>query len=967
VQRKIGFAACQEHFSDNENFSLLCQFGLLFSSDSSSRRKGIMLASQEVGQSSRPLWHAAPVQEVLQKLDSTEQGLGEKEAEKRLQSFGPNKLARAAKKGPLQRFLQQFHNVLIYVLLAAAAVTVLLQEWLDAGVIFGVTVVNALIGFIQEGKAERSLESIQGMLAPKALVHRDGQQRSMSAEELVPGDIVLLKAGDKVPADLRLLEARDLQIEEAALTGESVPVSKSIHEVEEEAGLGDRTSMAFSGTLVTYGQGRGVVTATGQQTEIGRISSLLAEVETLTTPLLKQMSRFGQWLTLAILVCAALTFAFGYLVKGFAPGEMFMAAVGLAVAAIPEGLPAIMTITLAIGVQRMAKRRAIIRRLPAVETLGSVSVICSDKTGTLSKNEMTVQTISTPDKQFQVTGVGYEPRGGFQLSGRDVDPKQEHPELLQILRGALLCNEASVYSREGSWVLEGSPTEGALVVAALKAGLEPKRENELQPRKDSIPFSSENKFMATLHHDHQGRAFILLKGAPERIWERCSAQAFSGQDVQDLDLELWQEQAREIASKGQRLLALAVKQAPGDKQDLEFSDVEGGFTFLALFGIIDPPREEAIMAAALLIGRCVAIDKCQSAGIVVKMITGDHVLTAKAIARELGIDNWEQALTGQELERMSQQELEQKVPYVDVFARTSPEHKLRLVQAIQANRQTVAMTGDGVNDAPALKRADVGVAMGRGGTEAAKEASDMVLADDNFASIASAVEEGRTVYDNLKKAILFILPTNGGQALVIIASIILGLGMLDAEGHFALPITPPQILWINMVTAVTLALALAFEPSEANVMRRPPRPPDEPIISGFLIWRVAFVSLLLVLGALGHYVWLLDQGAGQDLAGTAAINTLVVGQIFYLLNSRHIYASVWNPKKILDSKPVLWSVLAMIALQLIFTYAGHMQYLFQTKGLDAIAWSRIIAFGLLLFILVELEKTAWRRLRERGI
>lgn len=913
------------------------------------------------------VWHAAPVQEVLQRLNSHEKGLTDQDARDRLQRFGPNLLAKAKKKGPLQRFLLQFHNVLIYVLLGAAAVTVILQEWLDAGVIFGVTVVNALIGFIQEGKAEKSLESIQGMLAPKALVQRDGQRRSMPAEELVPGDIVLLKAGDKVPADLRLLEARDLQVEEAALTGESVPVTKSRHEVEEEAALGDRASMAFSGTLVTYGQGRGVVTATAQQTEIGRISSLLSEVETLTTPLLKQMARFGQWLTLAILACAALTFAFGYLVKGFAPGEMFMAAVGLAVAAIPEGLPAIMTITLAIGVQRMAKRRAIIRRLPAVETLGSVSVICSDKTGTLSKNEMTVQSVSTPDKQFQVTGVGYEPRGGFQLSGKDIDPEQEHPELLHVLRGALLCNDASVYSREGSWVLEGSPTEGALIVAGLKAGLDQKQENELWPRKDSIPFSSENKFMATLHHDHQGRAFIYLKGAPEKIWERCSAQAGSGQDMQDLGLEFWQEQARDIASKGQRLLALAWKEVPGDKQDLEFSDLEGGFTFLALFGIIDPPREEAIKAAALLIGRCVSIDQCQSAGIVVKMITGDHVLTAKAIARELGIDNWEEALTGQELERMSQQELEQKVPYVDVFARTSPEHKLRLVKAIQANRQIVAMTGDGVNDAPALKRADVGVAMGRGGTEAAKEASDMVLADDNFASIANAVEEGRTVYDNLKKAILFILPTNGGQALVVIASIFLGLGVLDTQGHFALPITPPQILWINMVTAVTLALALAFEPPEANVMRRPPRPPEEPIISGFLIWRVAFVSLILVLGALGHYVWILDQGAGQDLAGTVAINTLVVGQIFYLLNSRHIYASVWNPKDILGSRPVIWSVLAMVVLQLIFTYAGPMQYLFQTKGLDAAAWGRIIAFGLLLFILVELEKTVWRKLRKSAI
>ncbi len=873
-------------------------------------------------------------------------------------------LAQEKKKGPVLRFLLQFHNVLIYVLLAAAAVTALLQEWLDTAVIFGVTVVNALIGFIQEGKAEKSLDSIKSMLAPQAVVHRDGQRQGLPAEELVPGDVVLLKAGDKVPADIRLFESKDLQIEEAALTGESVPVTKDVHPVQEEASLGDRSSMAFSGTMVTYGQGQGLVTSTGQQTEIGRISSMLSEVESLTTPLLRQMGTFGQWLTVAIVACAALTFVIGILIRGFAPGDMFLAAVGLAVAAIPEGLPAIMTITLAIGVQSMARRNAIIRRLPAVETLGSVSVICSDKTGTLSKNEMTVQSISTPEKQIQVTGVGYEPQGEFQISGQQIDPWQEHPDLLEILRGALLCNDAALYTRDEHWKLEGSPTEGALIVAALKAGLQQEQENEIRPRQDSIPFSSENKFMATLHKDQQGRTFIYLKGAPEKIWERCARQRGAEHREQDLDIEFWQETSKDIASKGQRLLALAVKELSEDKQSLEQADVQDGFIFLALFGIIDPPREEAIQAAAQLIGRCVSIDDCHSAGIVVKMITGDHALTAKAIARELGIENWEEALTGQELEKMSQEELERQVPYVDVYARTSPEHKLRLVQAIQANKQIVSMTGDGVNDAPALKRADVGVAMGRGGTEAAKEASDMVLADDNFASIANAVEEGRTVYDNLKKAILFILPTNGGQALVVIASILLGLGVMDAGGHFELPITPPQILWINMVTAVTLALALAFEPSEANVMRRPPRPPDEAIISGFLIWRVLFVSLILVTGALGHYLWFLEQGASQAMASTAAINTLVVGQIFYLFNSRFIYDPVWNPRRLLGSRAVLWSLLAMILLQLIFTYSWPMQYLFQTEGLGAAAWVRILIFGLILFVLVELEKTAWRWIRK---
>ncbi len=914
-------------------------------------------------QSPDPIWHAAGVQETLQKLETDEQGLTSEEARDRLEKFGPNTLPQGTKRGPLMRFILQFHNVLIYVLLGAVVVTALLQEWLDSAVIFGVTIVNALIGFIQEGKAERSLDSIKGMLAPKATVHRDNRRQSIPAENLVPGDAVLLGPGDKVPADIRLFEAKDLQIEEAALTGESVPVTKSVHPVEEDAGLGDRASMAFSGTVVTYGQGRGVVTATAKHTEIGRISSMLSEVQSLTTPLLKQMGIFGKWLTLGIIACSILTFFFGILIRDFALGDMFLAAVGLAVAAIPEGLPAIMTITLAIGVQRMARRNAIIRRLPAVETLGSVSVICSDKTGTLSKNEMTVQTVSTPKKIFHIKGVGYEPTGSFSFEGEKFDPHEEHTELLEILRGALLCNDAAVHAQEDSWKLEGSPTEGSLVVAALKAGLEQKKENEHQPRKNSIPFSSENKFMATSHSGRDGRTIVYLKGAPERILERCESQRDQGRD-QDLDVAFWQEQTRKIASGGQRLLALAVKEIAGDQQDLDLQDVQNGFSFLGLFGIIDPPREEAITASAQLMGECVSIDDCHSAGITVKMITGDHVLTATAIARELGIENYDKALTGQELEKMSQEELEQQVPLVNVYARTSPEHKLRLVKAIQANRQIVAMTGDGVNDAPALKRADVGVAMGQGGTEASKEASDMVLADDNFASIVNAVEEGRTVYDNLKKAILFILPTNGGQALVVIASIILGLGAMDAGGHFSLPITPPQILWINMVTAVTLALALAFEPAEANVMRRPPRSSEEGIVSGFLAWRLLFVSILLVLGTLGHYLWFLGQGASQDLASTAAINTLVVGQIFYLFNSRFLYEPVWNPKTLLGSRPVLWSLLAMITLQIIFTYSRPMQYLFQTEGLNAAAWGRILIFGMMLFVTVELEKTIRRRFRK---
>jgi potassium/sodium efflux P-type ATPase len=904
-------------------------------------------------------WHGVPVQEAFEILESSPQGLSSDQARERLEAFGPNSLAQAEKRGPLIRFILQFHNVLIYVLLAAAVVTALLQEWVDSMVIFGVTIVNALIGFIQEGKAEKSLDSIRSMLAPKAVVLRDGKRTTIEAENLVPGDVVLLKPGDKVPADLRLFETSDLQVDESALTGESVPVSKNPYEVDEDTSLGDRTDMAFSGTLVTYGQAKAVVAATAELTQIGRISSMLSQVDTLTTPLLRQVAKFGHMLTIAILLLAGLTFFFGIVIRDYGASDMFLAAVGLAVAAIPEGLPAIMTITLAIGVQRMARRNAIIRRLPAVETLGSVTIICSDKTGTLTRNEMTVQIIRTGDRLYEVTGVGYSPEGEFQEQGNKTDP-QEHPVLMELLRSSLLCNEALVHESDGQWKLDGAPTEGALVTVAMKSGLTHDQVNKDYPRLNLMPFSSEKKFMATLNQSQTDGEIIILKGAPERILERCSLQRHAQED-KPIDQDFWKKEGEKIASKGQRLLAVAVKPADQGIKELKDKDVEQGFILLGLLGIIDPPREEAIEAAARLIGDCVSVKECRSAGIRVKMITGDHVLTALSIAEKLGIGDGKTALTGQDLEKKSDDELEKVTPEIDVFARTSPEHKLRLVKALQARNHIVAMTGDGVNDAPALKRADVGVAMGRSGTEAAKEASDMVLADDNFASIANAVEEGRTVYDNLKKAILFILPTNGGQALVVIASIIMGIGLVDSSGQFSLPITPPQILWINMVTAVSLALALAFEPSEANVMKRPPRPSDEELVSGFLLWRVFFVSILLVIGALGHYQLVLAEGSSQNLASTAAINTLVMGQVFYLFSSRYIYEPSWNLKGLLGSRPVLISIGVLIILQLSFTYLPPMQFIFHTQGLGFWAWIKIFIFGIAVFYFVELEKLFFRK------
>jgi magnesium-transporting ATPase (P-type) len=869
-------------------------------------------------------WHAESAKTVLESLEITANGLSKEEAANRLAKYGPNRLPEPKARGPLVRFFYQFHNVLIYVLIAASAVTAMLGHWVDASVILGVVLLNAVIGFVQEGKAENALRAIRQMLSPNAMVLRDDRQMTIQAEDLVPGDIVLLQSGDKVPADLRLFRVKGLQIQESILTGESMAVEKITDPVAQEAVIGDRLCMAFSGTLVTHGQGSGIVVATSAQTQIGRISTLVSEVESVTTPLLRQMAQFGRWLTLAILGIAIITFAFGLLVRDYAATEMFLAAVSLAVAAIPEGLPAIMTITLAIGVQRMAQRNAIIRRLPAVETLGAVTVICSDKTGTLTRNEMTVRTITTDDNLFEIGGIGYNPHGAISLANRDVFP-EERPLLQEVVRAAMLCNDASLEQSKSSseWLVHGDPMEGALLVAGLKVGLDIEAESKQYPRTDLIPFESEHRFMATLHHSHTGDAFIFLKGAPERVLE-MSAYQRGGDDVQPIDRNYWLSRVDEMAQQGQRVLAIAVKPVGYEQVELKFSDVENSLTFLGLFGLIDPPREEAIEA----------VQACDKAGIRVKMITGDHGATARAIARQLKLVNTDDVLTGQELELMSEDELRQQVQEVDVYARVNPEHKLRLVRLLQEQGFIVAMTGDGVNDAPALKRADVGTAMGKNGTEAAKEAAEMVLADDNFASIIHAVEEGRTVYDNLKKAILFILPSSGGESLIILVAIVLGFHQL--------PLTPVQILWVNMVTTVTLALTLGFEPPEKNVMRRPPRDAHEPILTFYLVWRVVFVSIILMGGTMGLFLWEMEQGASVEHARTVAVNTLVMFEIFYLFNSRYITASVFNWAGLTGNRYVLMAIGILIIFQLGFTYLAPMQSLFGTTAIDFNIWLRIL-------------------------
>lgn len=873
-------------------------------------------------------WHSTPVSDVLENFDSSEKGLSSEEAEKRLEEYGPNRLPEGKKRSPLMRFLIQFHNVLIYVLLIAAVITAMLDHWIDTWVILAVVVVNAVIGFIQEGKAERALEGIKKMLSLHATVIRDGERTDIEAEDLVPGDVVLLESGDKVPADVRIIKARNFRVEEAALTGESVAVEKHTETVEENSVPGDQLSMAFSGTSVVYGRATGIVTTTGIHTELGKINRMMSDVEKITTPLLRQIDDFGKALSLIIAGITGLFFAIGYFFRDYSIDELFMAVISLAVAAIPEGLPAIMTITLAVGVQAMAGRNAIIRRLPSVETLGSVSVICSDKTGTLTKNEMTVTSFTTAEGNYSVEGTGYRPEGAIKKEDEETD--SESKPFRRLMEAVKACNDAHLTKDDDTWSIDGDPTEGALITLAHKAGF-----GDFKPERiDSIPFESDHKYMATLNRTDEG-VMILMKGAPEQLLDICENEL--GPDgTRELIRSFWEEEMNRQAEEGRRLIAAAYKVADEDTGRIDHKDVKSGMTFLGVFGIIDPPRPEAIES----------IRKCKEAGIRVKMITGDHAVTARAIGRELGICDGKEALSGREIEEMSDEELKEAAIKYDIFARTSPEHKLRLVTALQARGKICAMTGDGVNDAPALKRADVGIAMGIKGTEVTKDASEMVLADDNFASIANAVEEGRTIYDNLRKAILFILPTNGAESFVIMAAVLMGL---------ALPITPVQILWVNMVTAVTLALALSFEPTEPGVMKRPPRDTNAGILGGYFLWRVAFVSLLIGGVTLGLYYGLKDIGYELEESRTVAVNTLVAGQLFYLFNCRRMYQPSIG-SGFFGNKYAFIAVGVLIVLQLFFTYAPFMNDWFGTTPHAAWYWIFPVAGGFAVFLVVEAEK-----------
>jgi len=888
-------------------------------------------------------WHAVPADQVIGRLKTDPAaGLDAAEASRRLSQYGANRLPEGKQRGPLMRFFAQLNNVLVYVLLGAGFVKLMVGLWLDAAVILGVVIINALLGFFQEGKAEKALDSIRNMLSAEARTIRSRETRLIPAEELVPGDVVLLESGDRIPADLRLVDVKNLRTEEAALTGESVPIDKTTDAVSAKATVGDREGMAFSGTLVSSGRGTGVVVATGSNTELGRINQLMGTVSALDTPLLRQIKKFGYAITAVIAVVAVIVFAYGRWVRGMDFVSIFQAVVSIAVSVIPEGLPALITVTLAIGVQRMAQRNAIIRRLPAVETLGSVSRICSDKTGTLTLMEMMVVSAVTADAAYKITGQGYAPEGEVLKDGA---PAGENPVLGLLGRVSMLCNDAELRREEGAWKVEGDPTEGALYPFGNKLGLERQAERGAYPRIDAIPFESEHRFMATLHKDAAGKQFLLVKGAPEVILEHCNRQATSSGQAAPLDRGHFERASDELAAQGERVLALAWLEDPGvDTGNLGPADLPKNLVLLGLIGLLDPPRTEAIEA----------VSECHAGGIRVTMITGDHKITAAAIAKMLGIGDGKTAITGAEIEEMDTATLQEQVREVDVFARASPEHKLRLVKAIQANKQIVAMTGDGVNDAPSLKKADVGVAMGIKGTEVTKEAAEMVLADDNFASITAAVKEGRTVYNNIEKAMLFMLPTNVAQALVIMVAIFVG---------FTAPITAPQILWVNMVTSVALGLVISFEPHELDVMNRLPRAVDRPILDAFGVWRVVFVGLALLALTLWAFFWMKSKGAPDELARAVAVNALVIGQVFYLLNSRYKVDSSLSFKAHLCNKYLLAGIAAVAVLQLLFTYAPPFQTLFETAAIPLWVWPWLFLGGLVFFLVVEAEKLVIRMAR----
>lgn len=879
------------------------------------------------------------VEEVLKNQQSQPSGLTHNEASARLARDGLNALPEKAGKPAWLRFLAHFHDVLIYVLIAAAALTAVMGHWVDTAVILGVAVINALIGHIQENNAEKSLKSIRNMLSASAVVVRNGQHETVATTDLVVGDIVVLRAGDRIPADLRVMEAHNLRVEEAILTGESTVVDKTAEALSGELPLGDRKNLLFSGTTISAGAGLGVVIATGEATELGHINQMMTEIEKHRTPLLVQMDKLGKAIFALILAMMLGLFIFSLLLRDMPMGELLLSLISLAVAAVPEGLPAIISIILSLGVQTMARKRAIIRKLPTVETLGAMSVICSDKTGTLTMNEMTVKAIITADKNYRVQGNSYEPTGEIHVEENDAQAEIAPGSLLEsYLRTIDLCNDSQlIRDEQGHWGITGGPTEGALKVLAAKAML-PAVESELRSK---IPFDSQYKYMAT-HYRIGNDERVLVTGAPDVLFKLCRLQQ-TANGTEAFTQPHWEAEIARYAKEGLRMVAAAWKPARADADALTHDCLSEGLIFLGIAGMMDPPRPEAIAA----------IGACQQAGIRVKMITGDHPQTAISIGGMLGIHNSTHAVTGYELEQMDEAELAEAAVTYDIFARTSPEHKLRLVKALQEKGEIVGMTGDGVNDAPALKQADVGIAMGIKGTEVTKEAADMVLTDDNFATIASAVQEGRRVYDNLKKTILFIMPTNLAQGLLIIVALLAG---------NLIPLTPVLILWMNMATSATLSFGLAFEAGERNIMRRPPRQSNENVMDGFAIWRVGFVGTLIAACAFMLEAWLQPRGHSPEFIRTVLLQTLVTAQWVYMLNCR-VSDGFSLGRGLLMNKGI-WLVSGiLLLLQLAIIYVPFLQMLFGTEALPLRYWGITFAIGIALFFIVEIEKPLTRKYR----
>jgi Ca2+-transporting ATPase len=881
-------------------------------------------------------WYQIDPKEIIQSLGTSENGLAGEKIKDLLEQFGRNKLVETEKISRLKILLHQFTSPLIYILLVAGAVTLLLNEFVDSGVIFTVVILNAVIGFIQEYKAEESVRALKKMVVPKARVVRDGKEKEIDSEELVPGDMVLLASGAKVPADLRLIHTIELKIDEAMLTGESVAAEKITAPIREEnLTSGDQRNMAFMGTVVVNGRAKGIVTATGTKTVLGGIAQEVRDIGLVKAPLQEKIQGFAKTIGFFVIGVSALLFLAGLLL-GESAKNMFMVVVAAAVATIPEGLPIVVTIAMAVGVARMARQNAIVRKLPAVETLGSTTVIGSDKTGTLTKNEMTVKLVYDGAHAYEVTGSGYDPKGEILHEGRGIDLK-EFPNLEQLLRVGLLCNESEIYEEDGLHRVDGDPTEGALIVSAIKAGFIVEEEKARYPQRAIIPFESDRGYMATLHG--QGASgLIFVKGAPEKVLDMCGSDLPDGETAREKILEI----AAGFAREGLRVLAFAFREAPGDMAELNHLDVESGLVFAGLQGMIDPPRPEATAAIA----------GCQKAGIRVVMITGDHAVTAGSIAEKLGLAGKDaEVVTGTELETMADAKLFEKVETVNVYARVSPQHKLRITEQLKKQGHIVAITGDGVNDAPALKAAHIGIAMGRAGTDVAKEASDMVLTDDNFASIFNAVKEGRIVFDNIRKVTFFLIPTGVAAILSILGAVVMGI---------PIPYVPAQLLWINLVTNGLQDVALAFEPGEKGILDRPPRNPLEGLMSRLLVERTLLVGVLIAAGVVYNFVTALNAGDSLEKARTVAVTTMVFFQFFQAWNSRSELQSIFRIQ-LLSNPFLFFSMIAAFLAQLAVIYVPSLQWIFRTEPISTGEWLRILIVASSVIAAVEADKFFRRR------